>query len=592
MRRVSKQVAPPEKSKNSDKREVILVAFCRHLLLVGATLLVACTVAVPNVEMLASVDGFSAKSESPFEQDFPNKSVQFSGTCLPGVTGFEFRLNDHATWTAVAAGPPEPDSAKGEYKMPDAIYDLDCSDGLFNFYIFHSTIMKNFGGPNPESQDGDPKQVEIRPLGVEGIPTIIYKRPRASGFRFEPQGFDIWGHVQEGKVSEIRLRPVSSQGKQVDIPAGEKLQVTLSLSNQTSPNRSVGSLKKMATQSGGNPPGFCGTEVISGPIEIQSGEDLLEFCYDPAGTQPDDEIIISAESSGLATAEYKVRVNPQYSVVTGLKLISPVGFLPNTLIRGQEINLEVDLWMLVRDSGWVSQFSGGVLTVLDPSESVTFESLTSSAGCPTGGQVGSITCTNFNWTSKPRIKLKIPSTYSRDSLSLRLNLLKPATCATSCAVTSNGQQHAIGNVIAREFFFRVGGGSLTYDKPVMLLDPFQKNISKGRCTRGVIAAGNSEGIGFPFSPSASLTSLQLEVKSSSDLATFYNYYSACSGNVNGQTALTATLSESNPIQEVWFKVSAMPTNGILEVNLATVQSGTTTNPKAVQRYFIENDGGD
>ena len=96
--------------------------------------LLGCTVAVPEVSTLSEVFSFSSKSESPFSQDNLGDAIFFSGYCLPGVTGFEYRFNSFALWTDISATAPTP--ALGEYLVGNHPYDLDCSDGDFDFYIF------------------------------------------------------------------------------------------------------------------------------------------------------------------------------------------------------------------------------------------------------------------------------------------------------------------------------------------------------------------------------------------------------------------------------------------------------------------------
>src|SRR5690554_5380619 len=123
--------------------------------LVSSSLL-SCTAAVPEITNLISLLPFASKSQNPFQQDRPGRFIIFSGICVPGVTGFELRLDDLPLWTPIPSEPPLPDI--GEYLTDSLEYDVNCSDGTFNFYAFHSLVMSNFT-LNGSSSD-DPYKIE------------------------------------------------------------------------------------------------------------------------------------------------------------------------------------------------------------------------------------------------------------------------------------------------------------------------------------------------------------------------------------------------------------------------------------------------
>ena len=122
----------------------------------------ACTVATPNMTALNELSAFSGKSASPFNQENPGGMLMLSGQCLPTVTSFELRLNQLPLWSVIPG--TEPTAGSGEYKVGSPVYDVDCSDGEFSFWVFVSQAMDKCSLNSTSGGPGYPSEIELRGL--------------------------------------------------------------------------------------------------------------------------------------------------------------------------------------------------------------------------------------------------------------------------------------------------------------------------------------------------------------------------------------------------------------------------------------------
>lgn len=172
-----------------------------------------CTDAVPIISSLSSTN--SAVALDPGTQNpllessvVPGGAFRFSGNCKPQVTSFTIQLDSlhtvsiqtgassypvfavNASYINKSTGArqsvvgsmsaPQPNQYDGEYFTSAMNFDLDCSDGKFDFYLFKSSIewLYDFAGFSSDIPYGivKPNQVTINPIVPRmAIEPIIYK---------------------------------------------------------------------------------------------------------------------------------------------------------------------------------------------------------------------------------------------------------------------------------------------------------------------------------------------------------------------------------------------------------------------------------
>lgn len=467
---------------------------------------------------------------------------------------------------------PIPQSASFEYLIPSLNYDVDCSDGVFDFYLYQSTAMGNFGSPNPAPQQGDPRKVEIRPIGVSGLPGLIYERVKAETFRFESHDIKNLGHLEENDPAfRIELKPTTLDGKRAEVAPGEVFLVDL-LVDKLSGAGGAGSLKEYI---GSN----CTSTPLSSPITVAPGKDHFEFCYDPTGVASNSEIRILARKTGLTDGQVLMKVHPQYSALAKLVVPNGTSFLPKNLIRNAPYEFKV--YPEAYRGQFVSNFTGGQIRVIASHPSIILQGLGAS-GCPTTEQVGSITCDVLSPTNYPRFSAKVPSQHTSQSVSLKVELIKPTPCdTTNCTIFSGSANHTITDVIDSEFFFSVVNGTMTYDRPLIILRE-RPVIELNRCLEAYIVPGNSDGTPFPVT--SALGSLSFQIVSESGGATFYgDNFCTVPNTLNLPTPFTLSSSSDASIS-VWIKVNSLPANGVIQVNMSDGVKSLT------HEFYVEGNG--
>lgn len=132
--------------------------------------------ALPSVQALSStLVEMKATGVSPFDQNFnANKYAIFSGSCLTIITNLQISFNG-GPWVDIPASAPIPlngnDTINGitypytETLTPGGTYDVNCSDGNFNFWLYGHQVDEMIF----QSQGIAPNIVDISQISLRGI---------------------------------------------------------------------------------------------------------------------------------------------------------------------------------------------------------------------------------------------------------------------------------------------------------------------------------------------------------------------------------------------------------------------------------------
>ena len=171
-----------------------MITRCLKLLFLSATLAGCTKAAIPTVQALSTtLVQMKTSSPSPFTQAFnTNKYAVFSGQCLTIITNLQISFND-GPWVSVPSTAASP--VNGTYAIngvpypytevstPTGSYDIDCSDGTFNFWIYeHQLDELVFNSLGLLPTNSNINKVSIR--GVSGSYTTeptVFVSPFQSG---------------------------------------------------------------------------------------------------------------------------------------------------------------------------------------------------------------------------------------------------------------------------------------------------------------------------------------------------------------------------------------------------------------------------
>lgn len=533
-----------------------------------ASFLWGCTVAVPEVSNLSSTLPFSSKSQNPFQQDKPGNYVVFSGICLPGVTGFELRLDDLSLWTPIPSEAPLPSA--GEYLSEDLQYDVDCSNGTFSFYSFHSLIMSNYALNG--SGNEDPYKIELRPISDFPLPSIIFERPSPVGFDIQVLGHNMINFSLEAETQmpfNVVLIDASGQDTR---PGALDIPFTLTLDNLTTPGNPTGQLFKSD----------CSTNLTDTDTTMRAanGDREKELCFKaPVVTSP-EVIQLTVASENLLVTTFKIYVYPSDSAI--LTLNSAYSNLPPHFVKGVEYRLKMEMApltnMLFSIAGrYVNGFDGDFYLTAN-SSTIQFKAVSpSDPHCPTSFVSSPFFCENVSGTTKDFF-LKIPDSFTGTAVTLTSSAVPKASCP-SCEI-SDGSLKPILAYVPGQLQLPVVDGGASFAKPYFDGTPgsFRKTIDVNECRNGVIGSANFKGNVIPDTEALSWT-----ISSPTGIVQFFPDYSDCTNSINGTSTVTISMAYEDLLKHFYYKVSSVPGDGKVQFKSNSIKGSWEFD------YYVESD---
>lgn len=477
-----------------------------------------CTVAVPEVSSLGFVQFMSSKSPSPFDQDNDNDFISFSGQCVSLVNRFQFRL-DTLPWRDISPTSPTPGSGE-TVPVPDN-YDVDCSNGNFDFYLYMSQI-EGYTADHTGNSNYDPSRVEVQGLDINGnvVPgTLIYQRPLATGFRLEPSNFSNsaawWMNVLEtNQLIRFRVVLIDASGNQTRrFSAQSDLDVTLSTSLVSGSSATTGEVYA-----------YSGSSCLAGPqstftFSAGGGSEYLELCFNPVAVSPGATIRVTVSAPGFANQDKQFTILNLYQAYNSL--IAGNGYqqrLPRTLIRGASYKFKSDLNSLNSSvDNFVSTFNGS-FSVNSGSSLVNFARASRRFNCGSIGiQSSQLQCSNSQLIKTMPFFMSLNSNYPSSSVNLTLSSTAVEPCP-GCIMQVSGSPVSIEGYQINNLMFNVASGSINYSRPFF---EFYRRQSPGSCHEINIGLANSDGNTIPANPTSANPMPVLNISTPSAGVGFY-----------------------------------------------------------------------
>lgn len=501
--------------------------------LVGFSALTGCTVAVPEVSSLGSVLFMSSKSPSPFDQENNGDYLAFSGQCVGLIKRFQYRL-DSLAWSDIASVAPTP--AGGEIAPTSGIYDVDCSDRGYDYYVFMSqinsyiTAQTGLSDPN----DYDPAKVEIQGLDENDavVPgTLVYQRPLATGLRLEPSYYTnsaAWwlGVLETNQVIRFKVTLIDSLGNETRRFSTESdLDLTLTTSLVSGTSGLLGEAFAYNGSICSSTPQTTFTFVAGG------GEESIEICFNANSVTTGATIRFTIAAPGFASQEKQFTILSQNQAYNSL--IAGNSYqqrLPQVLIKGANYKLKSDLNPLNTSSGQnVSSFRGSFL-VDSQSSFINFLRGHQHFDCGSLGLKNSqMQCSNNGTTKTMPFYMNISSSYPSSSLYLSLNSTEQAAC-TDCLIDISGSPTAITGYQSNSMYFNVVSGSPNYSRPRF---EFFRRENPSDCHEINLSLANSDGNTIPANPSSTNTIPLLSLTTSTPGVQFYQNSSCATSAQRG-----------------------------------------------------------
>jgi hypothetical protein len=503
---------------------------------------VSCTVAVPEVSSLTELTSFSSKTGSLFSQDNLGSVLYISGVCLPGVTGFEFRMNEFELWSSVSPTPPSPGA--DEYLIGNPEYDLDCSDGTFNFYFFISTVMSNFDLNAQTQLAGDPSSIQIRALGVPGLPTLTFYRPKPISFYIENYYGSFFSnglnYLASGDKQQLTIQMNDEFGQQAMLGAGDSKEITFTLTNLTNSSQSAGALYDDT----------CLVPMTTALSTFNPGQDELKFCYDSSGVPTHSRIRLEISAPNMIPLYYDFYVQPVYTAISEIYFSSTGEKNPPTLLRGVDYNLYMGLRPLVNNSGSsnVDQFSGNFQ--IESSNGVSLMRVGTDPECPSTTQNASMTCNST--LPQKNFTLRIENSYLLPYVTFKVTATEQATCGSGCTIYSGGSSFPITDYLKSSITFSVVSGPNVFDQPFFA--PQDPSTHLGNCETLQLGLANENGTLIPA------IAKTLNVTTTGNSAEFFTDYNC--GTSYG-TSQDVTFALGDFAHQVYYRVDTMPVDGVV-----------------------------
>ena len=416
----------------------------------------ACTVATPNLSALNELSPFSGKSASPFNQENPGGMIFMSGQCLPTVTSFELRLNHLPVWSAISSTAPSPGS--GEYQVGNPVYDVDCSDGEFNFWVYTSQAMDNFTLNSTTGGPGDPSEIELRGIDSNGdpiSPTIVYVRPPPNTFSINSNNYSNFSDYMEvGRKTTYRIKLLDAFGNHSMVGSGQTLVMTVTPVDLMAAVSPAGTIYEST----------CTTPATAADLTFNPGDDELTICYDSTGATAGDTIQIEVAATGMLNNFVQIPLKAQNSAGTYLSSASMGGGLPPILLRGVTYKFTMGLNPLYSNNftrnvqGYIGNFKVDAFNIY-----VDFTDISGDPECPDTG-TASLTCFTTSNTNKS-FTMKVTNSYPMSTLSVGVYANATPGCSAGCRIFESPTSYNITDYVSSMYYFGVVDGSTTYSTP-------------------------------------------------------------------------------------------------------------------------------
>ncbi len=530
----------------ADKTSVMVGRLLNRSLLAMALGLVGCTVAAPDVSSIMNLPSFSNKSDSPFLQENLGGAIFFSGECLPGVTGFQFRLNELPAWQSIPTLAPLPDlnPMLGEYLVGTPAYDLDCSDGTFDFYVFQTAAMNYFTINSYPSNPADPASIELRSVGIEGLPTLMFRRPTPTTFEVQKDFFTFNNLLENSRAYTFRVRLKGANNSYAIFGAGESKQINITLADTTAPALAAGMIYESN----------CTSAVTAAYLTFAPFEEEKIFCYVASGTTDHHLIRADVSATGMISTPFYIQIKPINSVVTFLNSSGTNSVLPTTLLKGVAYTFQSGIVPLYAAgmSRTVQSFNG-TLAVYSTATTVEFKQNGGDSDCPVAWTPALINCT---MTSPGKaFQLRIDNSHSTDTATVGVSTSATPGC-TGCKIQEGAGFFPISTYQPNQIEFKVMSGLNLYDHPHF--SPQDGVMRLGSCASIEVALANVDGTILPgFSKS-------FVVSVNSAYAQIYSDYTCSS---IGAASTSVPFATGDIVKRIFYKVNALPPGGQIEWNI-------------------------
>jgi hypothetical protein len=461
----------------------------RLLSLILISILFGCTAATPNVSSIGGSLFLSSKSPSPFEQESNSGAVVFSGTCTALSKSFEFRLDGVTAWINVPLTPPSPGPSEWTPAVP--IYDLDCSNGTFNFYIFISNILAvastHYGSL---ASDYEPHLLEIRTLNssYEVNPgTINFERPIPSAYRLSSHESPQWwmGTLEREQPVIFEVSLSSSNGREVKpYPSALLLDLTSELAS--------GSSAGLGTFYQEN----CSSTLDTISRTFTTSDRRKKFCYIPNNVDSGARIRLVVSGNGLVSQSHEFNVLALNSVYLQLDAHNDSFFqrIPYKLVKGAQYKLKTSLSTFHRPSvnRSVQSFTGDIIVSAGTGD-VNFARSGIESPCPATA-TNSLTCATLQ--NGTYFAMTVAAGSSLSNLNLNLSAVANSSCA-NCLIEYPDLSSSvpIQSYMSQNLGFQLASGPLTYSRPVIEFP--DNSLRQGECRELFISLGNSNGHTLP-----------------------------------------------------------------------------------------------
>ncbi len=517
--------------------------------------LIGCVVAVPEVSSLTELPSFSNKSTSPFQQDNIGGILYLSGECLPNVTGFEFRMDDNTIWSSISSTAPSPGA--NEFIVGTPTYDIDCTDGTFDFYIFISTALSNYtdNGISISPVEPEPDVIELKALGISGLPTITFKRPEPYTFEVTRNYFHQSHFLENSYYYKFQVRLIDSLGQNVRMSTGETKLVSISLTDLDASMLPAGILLNET----------CSTAVVPADLTFDAGEDEINLCYHANGTTDHHTIRAEISASGMISNFVNILIKPQHSVISSFTTTDFNSSLPPVLLKGVDYTFKATLNTLDSVIGRnVSNFNGQ-FTIGSPQINVTL----SDPSCVVNAS-SDLECPMTSSYEKS-FTIKVENSFPASYVTLQASAEPQTACGSGCSIFQSPTTYQISHYIPQYMTFQVVSGSSTYNQPYFR--PRESIMKLNECRSLDLALANDDGTIIPA------IAKTLTISTAGSEATFYTNPDC---TTSAGTSNNYVFAANNYIKQVYYKVTSFPSGGIITWNIF---DGVTTFQKP---YYVSS----
>lgn len=480
--------------------------------------IIGCTAATPNVSALGSNVLLSSKSPSPWEQENDGDTLRFYGQCVGLIETFEFRVDENLVWTSIPPTPPSP-SGMSEYLVGNPEYDVDCSDGDYDFYVFMNQVQTNilalYSAPNTppavSADDYEPYRVEVRGRSSIGniVPSLITMiRPQPVRLKLDAgygdsYSFGNWfvGFLNLNVPLRFEVSLLSETGHEV-LPYLNNISVQLSAINLTSGSPISGNFFTTISD--------CNTPVSAADLEFVINVDRRKnYCFVPASplvALNDVRIIASANLMYSDQKDFKILGTDDV-----INQLSPGNdfndeqYLPSHLVKNATYKLNKRFMVYENPlfPGFYRQVKSLTGThTLTSNSHVSFQWDSSLNNCPEMAQSGGHSCNVTFETSLPFFLTPLAS-HPAGPMNLNLGASKDLACAN--CIISNGDTNSNSNfdddntliqqILPINRMFQVVDGPINYSRPTLSSD--QGRLRPANCHRLNISLANANGHTLP-----------------------------------------------------------------------------------------------